>query len=73
MALMNLRALLYLRLRLIYVHRRRKSLMKQGERRFWVREIYRKRDEKVEFNILIKELQLRDHEYIFKCFRMYLH
>ena len=36
--------------------------MKQGERRFGVRVIYRKRDEKGEFNILTKVLQLRDHE-----------
>ena len=73
MAAMNLCALLYLRLKLIYVHHRRRRLemMKQAERRFWVREIYSKRDEKGEFNILVKELQLRDHagpRVLFKMF-----
>jgi len=36
----------------------------------WVRDIFKKREERGEFNILIKELKLHDQEYFFRSFRM---
>ena len=40
------------------------------QRRFWVREIYQEREEKGEFNQLIKQMMERDPEYFRRCFRM---
>ena len=39
-------------------------------RRFWVSKIYKEREEKEEFHLLVKELKLHDKEYFYKCFRM---
>ena len=35
-----------------------------------MREMYRERDTKGEFSMLVQELRLHDHEYFFLCFRM---
>ena len=39
-------------------------------KRFWVRKIFEERKIKGEFNLVIKDLKLFGHEYIFKYFRM---
>ena len=40
------------------------------EETFWVRKVYKDRLEKGEFQMLIRDLRLHDHEYFFACFRM---
>ena len=73
MAAINIRHLLLLRSRLIYSYYFYKRVIKSKsklKRRYWVRQIYNERDKKGEFNLLVKEMQLRDHEYFQKCFRM---
>ena len=44
--------------------------LKQKRWKFWLRDLYRERDEKGEFNTLVQDLRLHDHEYFFQCFRM---
>ena len=39
---------------------------KKRKHRFWVREIYRKREEQGAFSNLLRELRLDDREYFFK-------
>ena len=39
---------------------------KKRKHRFWVHEIYRKREEQGVFSNLLRELQLDDREYFFK-------
>eukprot|EP00112_Aurelia_sp_Birch-Aquarium-sp1_P018164 Seg4296.2 transcript_id=Seg4296.2/GoldUCD/mRNA.D3Y31 product="putative nuclease HARBI1" protein_id=Seg4296.2/GoldUCD/D3Y31 len=73
MAAVNIRYMLLLRWRLIYAYYRRRIRsikLNQKRRIFWVREVYRDRDEKGEFSMLVQELCLHDHEYFFQCFRM---
>lgn len=36
----------------------------------WVRDLFKERKEKGEFAMLVKDMELHDHEYFFKCFRM---
>ena len=36
----------------------------------WVRKLFRERKTKEAFNLFIKDMQLFDHEYFFKFFRM---
>ena len=48
---------------------RRKEARKLRKRK-WVRIIFEERNTKGEYKLLIKELQLHDHEYFFKYFRM---
>ena len=43
----------------------------QKRKRFWMRRIYLERQQKGEFHLLAREMILFDHEYIFKCFRMF--
>ena len=44
--------------------------IKRNNKRFWVRGIYREREEKGEFHLLVNEMMLHDAEYFFQCFRM---
>ena len=44
---------------------------RQGKRRFWVHEIFQLRKKYGEFHRLVRELQLGDHEFFFRYFRMY--
>ena len=44
--------------------------VKKNKRRFWVRKIFLERKQKSEFNTLVKEMKLHDHEYFKKQFRM---
>ena len=39
-------------------------------KRFWVRKVYEECKTKGEFNVLVRELMLADHEYFFRLFRM---
>ena len=39
---------------------------KKRKHRFWVREIYKKREEQGVFSNLLRELRLDDREYFFK-------
>ena len=73
MAAVNIRYKLLLRWRVIYAYYRTRGAskrLKQKRRKFWVRDLYRERDEKGEFNTLVQDLRLHDHEYFFQCFRM---
>ena len=45
----------------IRIHLRERERAKKNKRRFWVKKIF-ERKEKSEFNILIKEMKLNDHE-----------
>ena len=59
---------------LLILHRRRKQKrlkIEKYKKRFWVREIFKQRQTKGEFSILVKELILVDHELFFKMFRMF--
>ena len=48
----------------------RRRLARRKTKRCWVRKIFRERKTKGEYHLLIKELQLYDHELFFKQFRM---
>ena len=64
MAAVNRRRFLLLLLLIRYRQRR------AGKRRFWVRNVYKERNTKGEYNLLVKELMLADHELFFNMFRM---
>ena len=71
MADTNQRHLLQLNNNIAYLLllKRRRSLQKY-RKRFWIRRIYQERNNKGEYHLLVKDLQLHDHEYFFRCFRM---
>ena len=58
------------RLLLLLVIIRRIRSQNESKRRFWVREVFKERSAKGEYNLLVKELMLVDHELFFKMFRM---
>ena len=58
--------LLYLKLLL---HKRNKSQNKY-KKRYWIRKLNLDRKQKGEYNILVKDLKLFDHELFFRYFRM---
>ena len=74
MAAINKLYLLQKRLLLLLVLRRRmckrRQLKPKVYKECWVRKIFQEREEKGEFNNLVKELRLFDHEYFFRNFRM---
>ena len=53
----------------IRVYIKRQQRLKY-RKRFWVRKVYEERKTKGEFNVLVRELILADHEYFFRLFRM---
>ena len=58
---------------LLLIYRRRKQIRLKKQKyakRFWVRQIFKERQTKGEFHILVKELLLIDHELFFKMFRL---
>ena len=55
--------LLRLRMRL------RKKRVKY-KKNLWIQQIFQEREEKSEYHVLVRELELYDHEYFFKMFRM---
>ena len=63
----KLKFLFLLRLRLRWSIKKRKEKYKK---RFWVRRIFAKREEKSKFNLLVKEMRLFEQECFFKLFRM---
>ena len=50
--------------------RKHHDLEKKERKRFWIRKLFKDREEKSLFAILVKDLQLFDREYFFKNFRM---
>ena len=52
------------------VFKKSKSQERSSRRRYWVRDIYQKSDEKGEFNQLVKDIKETDPDYFKKCFRM---
>lgn len=66
-AALNKRVLLLLLLRR---RQQRRGKQEKYKKRFWIRKIFQQRQTKSEYHLLIKELQLYDHEYFFKQFRM---
>jgi hypothetical protein len=59
--------------RLIILIVLRRRLCKQNEKskkQFWMRKIYQECILKGELHLLIKEIILFDHKYLFRCFRM---
>ncbi|CAB4034630.1 Hypothetical predicted protein [Paramuricea clavata] len=61
-------ALIYL---LILYRRRKRRIRNKSKKRFWVRRLFQQRRTHGEYNNLVKELELHDHELFFKQFRMY--
>ena len=53
----------------IRVYIKRQQRLKY-RKRFWVRKVHEERKTKGEFNVLVRELMLGDHEYFFRLFRM---
>ena len=75
MAAVNRLHLLQKRILLLIVLRRRmrRRKVKPKPKIFkecWVRQIFKDREEKGEFNSLVRELRLFDHEYFYRNFRM---
>ena len=53
---------------LLALYQRQKR--RKNTKRFWVRRIFAERQEKGEYNNLVRETRLHDHEFFFKLFRM---
>ena len=64
----KLRYILLLRNRHVYHYILNKR--QRRTRRYWVRDIYKERETKGEYHLLVKQMKLHDHELFFKCFRM---
>ena len=60
--------LLSLRTKLLLL--RRKTIQTKHTKRMWVRQIYKDRQQKGEFHLLIREMKLHDHTLFFQYFRM---
>jgi len=56
-------------LQLLLVMRLR-SRFRIKRKKMWVRRLFQEREERSEYQILVKDLVLFDHEYFFKSFRM---
>ena len=69
MAVLNRRWFLRRKLLILLLLRKRRQRLKY-RKRFWVRKVYEERKTKGEFNVLVRELMLADHEYFFRLFRM---
>ena len=73
MAAINKLLLLQTKIILLIILRRRlraRKAVKKYKKRMWVRELFKHREEKSEYNILVKDLRLFDSEFFFKSFRM---
>ena len=70
MAAVNKRLLLQRLLLIALLRKRIQRRQQKCRKRFWVRRLFEERDEKGEFNLLVKDMRLFDHEYFFQCFRM---
>jgi hypothetical protein len=55
---------------LLLLLRRHQKRLQRYKKRFWLRQIYDEREEKGEYHLVVKQLQLHDQEYFFKCFCM---
>ena len=47
-----------------------KIAKQRRKKKCWVREIYLDRPEKGEYQLMVKDVQLFDRDYFFRCFRM---
>ena len=62
--------------RRLLLYYQRQNILKQNnhamkkKRRFWVRKLYEERSRKGEFQLLVRDLRLHDHEMFFKYSRM---
>ena len=54
----------------LLILKRIKFAKQRKERKCWVRKIYLDRREKGEYQLLVKDMQLFDRDYFFRCFRM---
>ena len=69
MAALNRRWFLRRKIIILLLLRKRRQRLK-NRKRFWVSKIYEERNRKGEFNILVRELMLADHNYFFRLFQM---
>ena len=69
MVVLNRRWFFRRKLLILLLLRERRQRLKH-RKRFWVRKVYEERKTKGEFNVLVRELMLADHEYFFRLFRM---
>ena len=69
MAVLNRRWFFRRKLLILLLLRKRRQRLKY-RKRFWVRKVYEERKTKGEFNVLVRELMLADHEWFFRLFRM---
>ena len=69
MAVLNRRWFFRRKLLILLLLRKRRQRLKY-RKRFWVRKVYEERKTKGEFNVLVRELMLADHEYFFRLFQM---
>ena len=73
MAAANRKMLLQQQLKMILlmlIRLRRKRKNKRDRKKIWIRKLFQEREEKSEFYKLVKDMQLFDSFYFFKCFRM---
>ena len=73
MAAVNICYMLLLRWIVIYAYSRMRvasKRLKQNGWKVWANDLYRERDVKGKFNMLLQDLRLDDHEYFFQCFCM---
>ena len=54
----------------LLILKRIKFAKQRKKRKCWVRKIYLDRPEKLEYQLLVKDMQLFDRDYVFRCFRM---
>ena len=70
MAAINRRSLLKKALLLYLLRRRLQGRGMKNKKSFWVRKIYQERLQKGEFHLLVQDMKLFDHMYLFQYFRM---
>ena len=73
MAAFHKLVLLQKRILILTILRRRVKKYKRDDKyrkRMWVRDLFKQREEKGEYNILIRDMRLFDSEFFFRCFRM---
>ena len=58
------------RTEMLLLMRRRTIAKNKYKKRFWVCRIFQERKQKGEYHLLLQDLRLHDHEYVFKCFRI---
>ena len=54
---------------MLYLYRKHRKNRKKNNRRFWIRRLYDERSTKGEYEMLLSDLRLHDHEMFFRYFR----